>query len=256
MARFRIPLLALICLVLLGCSSSRTSSLQPAVQEYDSGHLSLARIEAKRVFDRGEADKYEAAWVMGLCNQRLGNNTAALESFKEASKSPDQMLSARARAMTGQCLVESGQPAVAAVQFEHAWNVLKGEDRGQCAQQAVVAWRQAGWEDRAQLWMARVDDTGETRHDTTSPPPLHEAQQGRFTLQAGAYQDEDGAHRACDNLARPAQRAGVSSPVVRSRTDRHGTTLYLVHVGSFPSRNEAASARRDFKYTDMIVVAH
>jgi len=256
MAAFRIPLLALACLLLLGCGSSRTSSLQPALQDYEAGHLSIARLEAKRILERDDAEKYEAAWVIGLCNQRLGNNSAALDAFQTASRSPDPTLSAQARAMVGQCMVESGQPAVAAVQFEHAWPELKGEDRRQCARHAVLAWREAGREDRAELWTARLDDTGEPQHDTPASLPIEGVMPQRFTLQAGAFRDKGGARRACDELARPAERAGVASPIVRSRTDRHGSTLYLVHVGSFFSRNDATKARRDFKGMDMIVVAN
>ena len=172
MAVIRIPLLALTCLLLLGCSSSRTSSLQPAFQDYEAGHLSIARLEAKRVFERDDADKYEAAWVIGLCNQRLGSDSAALAAFETASKSPDPALSARARAMVGQCLVESGQPAVAAVHFEHAWPELKGEDRRQCARYAAQAWREAGREDRAELWASRLDDSGEAQHYIPAPVPI------------------------------------------------------------------------------------
>ncbi len=256
MAVFRITLLVLACLLVLGCGSSRTSSLQPAIQDYEAGHLSIAQLQAKRILKRDDAEKYEAAWVIGLCNQRLGNDSAALEAFQMASRSPDPALSARARAMVGQCLVESGQPAVAAVQFEHAWPELKGEDRRQCARYAVLAWREAGREDRAELWTTRLDDTGEPRLDAPAPLPIEGLMPERFTLQAGAFRDEGGALRACDDLARPAQRAGVTPPTVRSRTDRHGSTLYLVHVGSFYSRNDAAKARRDFKGRDMIVVAN
>jgi len=256
MAVIRIPLLALTCLLLLGCSSSRTSSLQPAFQDYEAGHLSIARLEAKRVFERDDADKYEAAWVIGLCNQRLGSDSAALAAFETASKSPDPALSARARAMVGQCLVESGQPAVAAVHFEHAWPELKGEDRRQCARYAAQAWREAGREDRAELWASRLDDSGEAQHYIPAPVPIEGVARERFTLQAGAFRDEGGARRACNELAMPAERAGVTTPIVRSRTDRHGSTLYLVHVGSFMSRNDAARARRDFKNMDMIVVAN
>ncbi|MBM43587.1 MAG: hypothetical protein CMJ36_01040 [Phycisphaerae bacterium] len=257
MPLIRCSLLALACLLLAGCSSQRSSSLQPAIQEYDAGHLSLARLKARRVLQRDDADSYEAAWIMGLCSQRLGDNAAALESFEVASGSPEPLLAARARAMAGQCLVNAGQPAVAAVQFERAWDELQGEDRRQCAEHAVNAWREAGREDRARLWAARVDDTGNPGpRPRASTEALESQSSGRFTLQAGAYRDEGGARRACDDLLRSARNAGVSTPVVRTRMDRHGATLYLVHVGSFTSRNHAAMARREFESMDMIVVAH
>jgi hypothetical protein len=250
-----------LVLTVLGCtagcsSSSSTASLDPAMQHYEAGSLSLAKMEAQRIYERQDGDRWQAAWVIGLCNQRLGRMTAARVDFELAADSPDPTLAAKARAMLGQNLMDSGQPELAAIQFEHAWPNLTGEDRRQCAEHASNAWAAVGRQDQAQRWQALADTpehsgTTTTAAVTSDTPATH----GRFTIQAGAYRDADGAQRARSDLASRASTAGFDAPTIRTRTDRHGTTLYLVQVGNFQSRHAAQSAMRSLRDRNLIVVA-
>ena len=240
-----------------GCStSSTTASLDPAMKHYEAGSLTLAKMEAQRIYERQDGDRWQAAWVIGLCNQRLGRMTAARVDFELAADSPDPTLAAKARAMLGQNLMDSGQPELAAIQFEHAWPDLTGEDRRQCAEHASNAWAAAGRQDQAKRWQTLADtpdhpETGSTTSYTATSNDTH----GRFTIQAGAYRDADGAQRARTSLATRTSTAGFDAPTIRTRTDRHGTTLYLVQVGSFKSRHAAQTAMRSLRDRNLIVVA-
>ena len=239
----------------MGCSnSSSTAGLAPAMKHYEAGSLSLAKMEAQQVYERQDGDHWEAAWVIGLCNQRLGRMTAARVDFELAAESPDPTLAARARAMLGQNLMDSGQPEAAAIQFEHAWPDLTGEDRRQCAEHASNAWAAAGRQDQAQRWQSLADSPDRpAAANTTTAQATND--QGRFTIQAGAYRDADGAQRARTELANRTNSAGFDSPTIRTRTDRHGTTLYLVQIGTFQSRHAAQSAMRSLRDRNLIVVA-
>jgi tetratricopeptide (TPR) repeat protein len=239
-----------------GCSSSSsTASLEPAMQHYEEGSLSLAKMEAQQIYQRKDGDRWEAAWVIGLCNQRLGRMTAARINFELASDSPDTELAARARAMLGQNLMESGQPEAAAIQFEHAWPNLTGEDRRQCAEHASNAWAAAGRQDQAERWQSLADTPEYVASDPSTTTSTTSTARGRFTIQSGAYRDADGAKRARIDLASRADNAGFDEPVIRTRTDRHGATLYLVQMGTFQSRHAAQTAMRSLRDRDLIVVA-
>lgn len=246
----------LALLLLSGCQPHSTVSIETASQQYENGSISLAKRDAQRIYERGGSDAPEAAWLIGLCDYRHGRTTAARAAFELAADSSDPVLSARAKAMIGQTLLEDGQPAAAAVQFEHAWPELRGEDRSRCAQHAATAWSRAGrpdlaqqWQDRTTATLASAADVAANRSSTTGPAPT-----GSFTLQAGAYKQADGARRAQDQMTRVAARAGIGPANIRTRTDRHGRTLYLVQIGSFDTRQQAISASRGLGGHEVMIV--
>ena len=235
-----------------GCQTTNSSSLDSAIDDYDNNALSVAKMEARKVYDRDDDDRWEASWIMGLCNQRLGELVDARANFEFAATSPDATLAARARAMLGQNMLQAGQAEAAAIQFEHAWPDLTGSDRRECAQHAAAAWAQAGQDDQARRWNQLAANVSSIDH---MPRGSTQEDEGLFHLQIGAYRDVDGAKRAQGALVAAARHAGVNAPVIRKRTDRHGGTLYLVQVGEFQTRAEADAARRSMRSHNLIVVA-
>lgn len=252
--------ISISCLVptLTGCHQHDGAAMEAAVTQYDNGEISLAKIKAQKVYEQGGPQTSEAAWLIGLCDYRHGRNTAARAAFELAAASPDPELSARAKAMIGQTLLEDGQPAAAAVQFEHAWPELTGDDRSRCATHAATAWSQAGRDDLATQWIARSTQPATpparnvVANHSIQTIPL--SSDGPFTLQAGAYKKVDGARRAQEQLSGTASRAGIGQTSIRTRTDRHGGTLYLVHIGSFETRQQAIVASRALGQQDVMVV--
>ncbi|MDG2292512.1 MAG: SPOR domain-containing protein, partial [Phycisphaerales bacterium] len=219
---------------------------------YDNNALSLAKMEAQKVYDRNDDDRWEAAWIMGLCNERLGRRDAARANFEIAANAPDPTLASRARAMLGQNMLQSGHAEAAAIQFEQAWPHLTGNDRRECAQHAAAAWAQAGQHDQARRWSQLAVAPSSSQATSGGSASKEES---LFHLQVGAYRDVTGAKRAQGNLVAAAQNAGVHAPVIRTRTDRHGGTLYLVQLGEFQTRTEADAARRSMRNHNLIVVA-
>ena len=242
--------------LLTGCHSQGGPTIESASRQYENGSISLAKRDAQRIYEQGGDDAPEAAWLIGLCDYRHGRTTAARAAFELAASASDPVLAARAKAMIGQTLLEDGQPAAAAVQFEHAWPELRGDDRSNCAQHAATAWSQAGRPDLAQQWQDRTSiDYGSTAGVTanlgssTGPDTT-----GNYTLQAGAYKKVDGARRAKDMMTRVAARAGFGPASIRTRTDRHGRMLYLVQIGSFETRQQAISASRGMGDHELMIV--
>ncbi|MDG2292401.1 MAG: hypothetical protein P8L37_07055, partial [Phycisphaerales bacterium] len=54
-----------ICLAFTctGCQTANTTSLKSATHDYDNNALSLAKMEAQKVYDRNDDDRWEAAWI-------------------------------------------------------------------------------------------------------------------------------------------------------------------------------------------------
>ena len=210
--------ISISCLVptLTGCHQHDGAAMEAAVTQYDNGAISLAKIKAQKVYEQGGPQTSEAAWLIGLCDYRHGRTTAARAAFELASASPDPELSARAKAMIGQTLLEDGQPAAAAVQFEHAWPELTGDDRSRCATHAATAWSQAGRDDLATQWIARSTQPATpparnvvANHSIQTIPLTSD---GPFTLQAGAYKKVDGARRAQEQLSEPRHEPESGRP--------------------------------------------
>ncbi|MCH2152268.1 MAG: SPOR domain-containing protein, partial [Phycisphaerales bacterium] len=77
----------------------------------------------------------------------------------------------------------------------------------------------------------------------------------RFTLQAGAFRNRDGAESAKVQLEEQPGINKLGTANIRTRTDRRGDTLYLVQIGSFSTRSAADAARRGMDAVEFVVVA-
>ncbi len=242
--------------LLTGCQPQGGPTIDSASRQYENGSISLAKRDAQRIYERGGNDGPEAAWLIGLCDYRHGRTTAARAAFELAADSPDPVLAARAKAMIGQTLLEDGQPAAAAVQFEHAWPELRGDDRSNCARHAATAWSQAGRPDLARQWQDRItSSSGSTTNVTANMGSSTGPERaGNYTLQAGAFKKVDGARRAKDMMTRVAAGSGFGPASIRTRTDRHGRTLYLVQIGSFETRQQAITASRGMDEHELMIV--
>ena len=225
--------LALAMALLTGCQTHTTPTIESASGMYENGSISLAKRDAQLIYERGGPDAQEAAWLIGLCDYRHGRTTAARAAFELAADSSNAPLAARAKAMIGQTLLEDGQPAAAAVQFEHAWPELRGDDRSKCAQHAATAWSQAGRPDLAQQWQSRTREAHTSASQVTAnrSSSTGTSSGGSYTLQAGAYKQVDGARRAKEQMTRVGARAGIGPASIRTRTDRHARFVGTERVG-------------------------
>jgi cell division septation protein DedD len=245
-------------------------------QEYDAAHNQAAAIMNKSTGVQRE----EAAYIAGLSSYQMGNHSAADSELSVAAVSSDPQTAGSAKAMLGQLRLDQRRPREAATCFADASRLLEGEDARQAAWHAGVAFRQAGDEASAKRWLdnassAQYDQQGvatgfvasassdpagsspmkvvaaqraentlgaTTARESASAPPAQPASVG-FTLQVGAFNDRARAKKAAQDADALSKKEGLGRVRVLPRRDAHGQPMYLVQVGWWVTRSEAAEAR-------------
>lgn len=183
-----------------------------------------------------------AAWYGGLAEFRNRDYEQAAIFFKSAVRSGDPMVAGGAEAMLGQLAAQSQDYAQALRRYERAWTLLTGSDQRQVGVRALDAAEVAGNTLAADRWRARIRTS-----DGIAAPAGHP-----FALQAGAYRTRSAANSHATDLKISLRRSGLTPITVRTRMDSGGT-WWLVQVGAFASRAEAAAARRAAPAQDLIV---
>jgi tetratricopeptide (TPR) repeat protein len=237
MKRSRLTLAAAtVCGTLLagGCAAPETATLPQAVNAYRQGRYQDGYAAATAAMRRTEGvERQRASYVAGLCSYRVGERTEAELRFLMAAESPDAATAGAARAMVGVMLLERGEHDEAAGMFERAAADLDGEDRARASEFASAARRGEGTADQAHRVAARPMPRG-------------------FTLQAGAFRDHDHARSVAVGLEPVAARMQLGTVRVIRAFDGDGPGLYLVQLGEFATRQDAASMRQRLG-TDYIV---
>jgi hypothetical protein len=192
----------------------------------------------------GTADTGRADYLAGLEAYESGDTVKARLRLTAAVAELHGEDAAKARATLGLLELELDRPASAAEAFALAWPALHGEDARQAARFAAAAHRRIGDDKTAALWdrraLAHVDPS--SRH-------------GLFTIQVGAFRERHRAERAAVDAAEVAEEAGFGPVRIVTRSDRRGTALYVVQLGSFDTRTEAATARARVGNLQYIVAA-
>ncbi len=189
----------------------------------------VAGCATTRTVDPGRTD-----YLAGLSAYHLGDNDEARRRLTAAVTELDGENAAKAQATLGLVELAQDRPAPAAEAFAAAWPALSGRDARQAARFAAASHQQLGDEHAAAEWdrIARGDD--ENRRQRLAS----------FTIQVGAFRDRDRAERAAVDAAEVAEDTGLGPVRIVTRSDRRGTVLYVVQLGSFSTRTEAASARQ------------
>lgn len=191
-----------------------------------------------------KSDAGRADYLAGLSAYRLGDNEQAHRRLTAAAAGLTGEDAAKARAALGIVELEQDRPAEAAEAFAAAWPALRGEDARQAARFAAAANQQIGDDETAAAWDRRARETA----DSARPG-------GSFTIQVGAFRERDRAERAAVDAAEVAGNMGFAPVRIVTRSDRHGSVLYVVQLGVFDTRTEAASARRRVGNLQYIVAA-
>ena len=215
----------------------RQSSLKAAILA--SVLFFTAGCSTARTDDPGRAD-----YLAGLSAYDIGDNEQARLRLTAAVAELHGEESAKARATLGLVELAQDRPARAAEAFAVAWPALHGEDARQAARFAAAAHRQLGDENAAIEWgrRAHADEDRPQRRAT-------------FTIQVGAFRERDGAERAAVDAAEVAEQTGFGPVRIVTRNDRRGTAIYVVQLGCFGTRTEAASARERVGNLQYIVAA-
>lgn len=230
-------LLASLILLAAGCAGSgSTGSLTAAIDACDEGRWTLALAEAEPIADSAtHPDRAAASYVAGLAAHRLGDADDAERYLERAIATGDEEIRPRAEAELGLLRIDQGRDAEAARLLASATESLDGADRRAAARHAAEAARRAGDEANAARYAAMAGASA------------------GYTLQIGAYGTRARADHVARTLERETDRAGLGTPRVTVRDEGRGTRLYLVQVGRFDSRDEAAAERNRFGRADWFV---
>jgi cell division protein FtsN len=239
----------LLMMVLSGCESTpRAGSLDAALGSYDAGRYALAHRQAGEAMHSADAvEREQATYLAGLSAYRLGRVDEAERLMLTAARSDDAPTAAKAKAALGLIRLEQDRPAEAAGLFQDAEPDLDEADAAQAARYAEAACRLAGLPTPTRMsppspGREPMSGTAVAKHMTT------------FALQVGAFQDRRRAERAAADAAPIADSAGLGGVRIIPRLDDRGRQLYVVQLGSFASRREAALMRTRLHCVGYIVV--
>jgi cell division septation protein DedD len=257
--------------------------MSKAVTAFDTERYAEAHDQAATIMNKSSGlQREEAAYLAGMSSYQTGNYSAAEQELGIAAVSSDRATAGGAKAMLGQVRLDQRQPREAATCFADASQLLDGEDARQAAWHAGLAYRQAGDQAQAKRWLdkassAQFDDTSNGANTlvamagstAVAPPaptaktssarpssvigsapsrsagPPAAAQNGSvgFTLQVGAFNDRARAKRAAEEAQSLSLKESLGRVRVVPSHDPHGQPMYLVQVGWWVTRSEAAEAR-------------
>ena len=252
MTRVVLPRLLLPCLLLFplaGCESTpQAGTLNQALTEYEAGQYALAHRHASDAMrSPDDREREEGAYLAGLSAYRLGRLDDAERLLLTASRADEAATAARAKATLGLIRLDQDRPREAAELFREAEPDLDGLDARQAARYADAACRTAGL---ASPPRTRTSSPGPPSGSVDAPA----GPSSTFALQVGAFQDRLRAERAAADAAPVAGSAGLGRVRIIPRTNGRGRQLYVVQLGRFGSRREAAAARTSLDRPDYIVV--
>ncbi|MHC5002013.1 MAG: SPOR domain-containing protein [Planctomycetota bacterium] len=227
-----------------GCTSTTTTeTLDDALEDYYAGRYDECHDTAVEIMLSADGESEDqAAYLAGLSALRMGDLDEAELRLRMAADAEDEQVAAKARASLGLVRLEQGHPEEAAELLTAAASGLSGEDATEAARLAASARTGGG-----SAW------SGSGGRPAAAATSFHggAGASGRFTLQAGAFREQARA----ESVAREVrQRSPEMRPVqVIPRRDARGRTLYLVQLGRFATRQEAAVARTAMNRPSYIV---
>ena len=161
---------------------------------------------------------------------KLQRPVTARALLEEATNSKDKRVAGRANVSLGTLLLEDQDPMAAARAYDRAADLLTGPDAIRARHRAGLAYQEAGASEAAQL---RLNDSSELASITP----------GRFTIQAGFYQDRSRAVTRAEQLSKLGRTWSIGVAKVVPATVR-GTSGYAVRIGDFATRTDAEMTRR------------
>jgi len=236
-------LLLLAALLMTACQAKPPAANLSRVERLYEERLDGAASRTAQLMVQQHAPQAAiAAWYGGLAEFRTGDYEQAATFFKAATRSKNAQVAGGSEAMLGQLATLSDEYAEALRRYERAWSLLSGSDQRQAGVRALAAAQVAGNTFAADRWRTRLRTSGGIAAPADHP----------FALQAGAYRTRSAANSHATKLQQTFRRSGLAPITVRTRTDSGGT-WWLVQVGAFTSRAEAAAARRKAAVQDLIV---
>lgn len=171
-----------------------------------------------------QQDVNEAQYLIGMCEFQRKRVNASKEWFVQSEQSSNPEVRAKSQAMLGIIARSEGDVDEANKLFVAASTHLKGMDK----QHAVA------------------------KSNGASTTPTYSSD--FFTLQFGAFRNEQNANEALQKLKTDLAQKGIRQSWVKPNTDQYGNKLYLVQAGKFVTRNSASTRKKQGDLPQCIVV--
>lgn len=239
---FRVGLLTLAALAfgLPGCA--QTSGYRSTyVDDYERGRYSSASSGAIRaVRNPNEEDRDIARLTAGLSAHAMGRNDEAIVWLRPLVTNHDDEIAGKAMATMGLIALEEGENRSAAKALSRAAGKLNANDSAHAAMYAGDAYANLGSFEAARLQYRLAQSAA---RDSKLKQEVNSRLGEGFTLQVGAFTNRMNAERARRVVEQNRMFDTLGDPIVLPRTDNRGTTLYLVQVGRFTSKQDAKAAQ-------------
>lgn len=252
---FGLVLLALVGVgAMTGCQPSlRPGLLNDAAVYYERGDYDQAFAAGRAVARQGEPSQQgEGALIAGLAAQQNGDLRTAEQYLRQAAASDQPEVAGDALASLGLVYAQQERYSRSAAALVRAAEFLQGQPRANAyfyaavAQQKLGRWAQA----RTNLVLARSSSRDPQFRQQVSD----QIDVVGWTLQLGAFRDQDNAHQRAQQLAQRTREARLGVPRVLRTTDRNGQPLSVVQVGQFTTFQSASQARDRLGENSTIIV--
>ena len=246
-----------LALAAAGCSGAKHESpgAPPSVRaardgymrEYELGRYPSAYEQASQAAATDEgAARDQAALIAGLSAQALKRESDARRWLAPLTTNSDREIAGRASAGLGLLEQEKGNHARAAELLASAGSRLDGDDGARAAYHAGESMGAIGQANSARLqYEASLAKVTDPRLRTQIQRRLDKVKPGGFTVQLGAFSSRANAEKSVRSAAATAARLNLGQPTISERPGVRGT-VYVVQVGRFATRDQAAQARTSF----------
>lgn len=224
------------------------------VDLYRAGRFAEAKKAAEAAIPTTKGREREVnELTAGLSAHALKQYTSAEYYLQPLVGSTDPAIAGRAEAALGQIANAKGNHAYAADLLKRASGKLDGDDAARASVRAGNALNRTGNHAAAVQQYQAAAATADSDAIKAHAEKLQKEPAGPFTVQAGVFSTRAGADKRAQQLAALSTRAGLGAPKVVTAT-KTGRPTYVVQVGTFPTRDQASSARAKLGTGQYVVV--
>ncbi len=250
-ARFRIVCASLVLPLAASCGSTPKDT--DYAEAYQQGRYDDARQAAAHQAKRADGDEAQRARLIeGLAAHASGDHAAALLTLRPLTTASDHEIAGNAAATVGIIEFERGRYEEAARELSRAADLLEGRDASRARAHAALAYERLG-NSREAAAQRRLALSPRRSGDAWNSRVAHN--KGAYAIQLGAFANRARAARLVENSRAMAAERGLGQPRVVHGRGSAGERLYLVHIGSFPTRFQAERAQDQLGVTSVIADA-
>lgn len=235
------PALLTLALWAAGCKAGKPGS-GSSLELYERGEYEAAWRQASSAAGNKAGPAHEReALVAGMSAYELKRYDEAERRLRPLSVSGDRELSGRASATLGLGNVARNNFAAAAIDLSSAGRKLTGEEAARANFCAGECYTLIGKLDAARnaYNLAQAGSADASLRARASGRNAASA----YAVQLGAFGDRANAERIAAGARPRAQSRGLPAPSVVQGADVGRSSLYLVQMGRYKTKDEAASAR-------------